>query len=110
MPQPCMGSMARVFRMSRSKVPWSNVLFSAEAGIFPSAIDKMKIEVARSLVDCQGEIFAAPDRTFRETQQSSSLLVRQRMRGKLLAEIPGQVGNQAQLFGQWRGNLAILKR
>jgi len=54
MPQPCMGSRARVLRMRRSSVPCRMSVegILADGGMFPSAFDNRMLF---RLVECQGE-------------------------------------------------------
>src|SRR5450755_3521637 len=49
MPQPCMDSRARVFRIKTSSVPCRR---SVDGGMFPSILDS---RITPALVDCQGE-------------------------------------------------------
>src|SRR5271155_1723810 len=51
MPQPCMGSSARVFRINRSSVPCR----ISTAGLMQPPLDELQVKYYRGLVDCQRE-------------------------------------------------------
>src|SRR5271168_5537822 len=50
MPQPCMGSSARVFRISRSSVPCR----ISTAGLMHPPLDGLQVKYPTAPVDCQG--------------------------------------------------------
>src|SRR5439155_18563419 len=51
MPQPCMGSRARVLRISRSNVPWTK---SVGLLIYPPQLSTVQYMLAPPLVNSQG--------------------------------------------------------
>src|SRR6202050_3926445 len=58
MPQPCMGSSARVFRIRRSSVPCR----ISTPGLTAAPLDGLQVEYRIALVDCQGEAAAGDAR------------------------------------------------